>query len=81
MNNKFSEELINGIPEKFVKSFTKRAIRDAEKILDINDPKFNDVAYAIFKGYNLGFSLGILKKSTEKTKLEEVEEIMEINNI
>jgi hypothetical protein len=70
MDNKMiNQNITDNIPEKLMKSFTKRAIRDAQKIVDINDPKFNDIAYAIFRGYNLGFSLGVLKKVTDEIEI------------
>ena len=50
--------VIEQMSDKLMKAFTKRAIRDTEKILDVNDPNFQEVAYAIFRGYSIGFSLG-----------------------
>lgn len=57
--------IIEQIPDKLMKAFTKRAIRDAEKIIDVNDSNFQEISYAIFRGYCVGFSFGKSNKFIE----------------
>lgn len=57
---------LDNIPEKMLKSFTKRAIRDAEKLFNTNDNKFNDIAYSIYRGYCIGFVMGNIDKISSK---------------
>ena len=54
---------VNNIPEQFIRSFTKRALNDAEKIVSRDNEKFDDVAYAIYRGYCIGFVFGNIKKN------------------
>lgn len=60
------ENKIDNIPDKILKSFTKRAIRDAGKLIDLDDEKFNDIAYAIFRGYSIGFVMGNIDKISSR---------------
>ncbi len=73
MTEKFKMEKNKDIDEKFEKAsdalmklFTRKAIKDTEKILDVNDKNFKEVAYSIFRAYNMGFSMGVLKNTAEK---------------
>lgn len=70
MDNKFKDDLmerkLSEIPDKIMKSFSKRALRDAEKIIDVNDERFKDIAYSIFRGYCIGFTLGNIDKISKR---------------
>lgn len=57
VNEKLNEKL-SQIPDKILNSFTKRAIRDAEKIIDVDDDKFEELSYSLYRAYCIGFIFG-----------------------
>lgn len=61
VNEKINEKL-SQIPDTILNSFTKRAIRDAEKIIDVNDDKFEDLCYSLYRAYCIGFIFGNVAK-------------------
>lgn len=71
------KERANNIPEKMMRSFSKRASEAARGIVEVKDPSYVKIAYAIFTGYCLGFVTGNIKKIAddidEKNKIDENE--------
>ena len=64
------EDLLNNIPDKFLKSFTKRSIRDAKELVgndfQLDDEELQDIAYSIYKAYCIGFTIGNMNKTHKK---------------
>lgn len=60
------EKLLTQIPDKILKSFTKRSIRDARDLVgkdfEITDHEISDISYRIYKAYCIGFVLGNIDK-------------------
>lgn len=56
------DKLLGQIPDKILKSFTKRSIRDAKKLIgediNISEEELSDISYTIFRAYCIGFALG-----------------------
>lgn len=61
MNKTLNEQInsrLSQIPDNILNSFTKRAIRDTEKIISVDDSKFEEIAYALYRSYCIGFIFG-----------------------
>ena len=60
------DKLLTQIPEKVLKSFTKRSIRDAKDLLgkdfEVTDEEIADISYVIYRAYCIGFALGNINK-------------------
>lgn len=59
------EKSLENIPEKFLRSFTKRSIRDARQLIgkdfQIEDGELSEIAYTIYRAYCIGFVVGNIK--------------------
>lgn len=60
------ESLLEKIPDKVLKSFTKRSIRDAKEFMGedipLSNEELSDMAYVIYRAYCVGFALGNVDK-------------------
>lgn len=56
--NESIKEKLSQIPDKMLESFTKRAIRDAESIMNVNDENVEELIYALYRAYCIGFVIG-----------------------
>lgn len=56
--NESIKEKLSQIPDKMLESFTKRAIRDAESIMNANDENIEELTYTLYRAYCIGFVIG-----------------------
>lgn len=63
------EKLLAQIPDKVLKSFTKRSIRDAKDLIgndfEVTNEEIADISYSIYKAYCIGFALGNINKTNK----------------
>ena len=61
-------ELINNIPESFLKSFYENALDDVNNMF--NDDNYSDdhvkIAYHLYRAYCVGFTIGNIEKISKK---------------
>lgn len=60
LSNKVIKEELKNIPDNILMAFTKRSIRDAEK-LSTPEEDFEKISYALYRSYCIGYIMAKLE--------------------